>query len=194
MMLAFRSGQAHAIFPATIDHADAIADLHDSLFPAGWSAEEISHLLKTSTTVCFVTGKANRATDVQKYSHPLLYFIVFASLFAKNRVHFLARCSRRHISGFILCRVVADEAEILTFGVDRVMQRHGLGARLLDAAILGARDKGAKSLFLEVDEANMPALKLYRRRGFVNVGIRPAYSRRDDKSYGTALVMRLDLL
>jgi [ribosomal protein S18]-alanine N-acetyltransferase len=95
-------------------------------------------------------------------------------------------------AGFILARLAAGEAEILTVVVAKSVRRHGIGARLLDETLRQLHGERAQSLFLEVDSANAAAVKLYKRFGFRKVGERPAYY---DAPGGktAALVMRLDL-
>ncbi len=95
-------------------------------------------------------------------------------------------------SGFILARLVADEAEILTLAVAKSVRRHGLGRRLVEEALRTLHAQRAQSLFLEVDSANLAAIGLYKRFGFKKVGERQAYY---DSPQGksAALVMRLDL-
>jgi len=95
--------------------------------------------------------------------------------------------------GFVLARLVEDEAEILTITV-RPKNRHGgLGWRLMGAVLRRLRTEGARSLFLEVDEANHEAVALYRKLGFDVVAERAAYYDHDGGSKSTALVMRLKL-
>lgn len=96
-------------------------------------------------------------------------------------------------SAFVMSRLAADEAEILTICVDSARRGRGLSAMLLAHHRENLARKGVERLFLEVDEANAPALRLYRRAGFVEVGRRPGYYPRPDGSRATALVMRLDL-
>ena len=95
-------------------------------------------------------------------------------------------------AGFILARLAAGEAEILTVAVAKSVRRHGIGHRLLDETLRRLHTERAESLFLEVDSANVAAIKLYKRFGFKKVGERPAYY---DGPEGrtAALVMRLDL-
>jgi len=78
-------------------------------------------------------------------------------------------------AGFILGRVAADEAEILTLAVDPAYRRQQLGRQLVTQLIQQAQARGAARLFLEVADNNQPAQALYAAAGFVQVGLRPAY-------------------
>ena len=95
--------------------------------------------------------------------------------------------------GFVLARLAADEAEILTIAVARSHRRLGLGWKLLDAVLRELHRERAAALFLEVDETNVGAIALYRRLGFVQVGRRPGYYAEAGKPASGALVMRRDL-
>ncbi|MGA0544887.1 ribosomal protein S18-alanine N-acetyltransferase [Brevundimonas sp. VNH65] len=91
--------------------------------------------------------------------------------------------------GFILCRVVADEAEVLTLAVRPDARRSGLGLGLVRRAADHAAAAGAARLFLEVAEDNAPALKLYDRAGFRTVGRRRGYYPRPDGAAVDALIL-----
>lgn len=95
-------------------------------------------------------------------------------------------------AGFILARLAAGEAEILTVAVAKSVRRHGIGQRLVDETLRRLHAKRAESLFLEVDGGNIAAIKLYKRFGFKKVGERPAYYE-GPEGRTAALVMRLDL-
>ena len=77
--------------------------------------------------------------------------------------------------GFALIAVAADEAELLTIAVAPSARRAGVGAALLSKAIAEAAKAEAGRMFLEVAADNAPALALYRRAGFRDVGRRPRY-------------------
>jgi ribosomal-protein-alanine N-acetyltransferase len=62
----------------------------------------------------------------------------------------------------------------------------------MDAVLRELHSQRAEALFLEVDEANAPAIALYRRLGFFEVGKRPRYYETGEGRSG-ALVMRRDL-
>lgn len=99
----------------------------------------------------------------------------------------------RHANGFILCRVVLDEAEILTLAVRPGARRCGLGARLTRAAAGLAADFGATRLFLEVSEDNAAARGLYAGNGFVEAGRRKGYYARSGVPAADALILGLNL-
>lgn len=91
--------------------------------------------------------------------------------------------------GFILMRVAADEAEILTLAVRPGARRRGLGARLVGQGAVAAAARGADRLFLEVAEDNAAARALYARAGFVEAGRRPGYYQQADGSRRDALLL-----
>lgn len=95
--------------------------------------------------------------------------------------------------GFILMRVVLDEAEILTLAVRPQARRAGLGGRLVGQAAVRAAQAGALRLFLEVAEDNVAARALYERAGFAQIGRRKAYYAAADGGRTDALVLGLDL-
>lgn len=98
----------------------------------------------------------------------------------------------QHKDGFVLARVAAGEAEILTLAVAPQARGKGLGRALLTAAIAEAQRSGAEAMFLEVGSDNPAALALYAGLGFANVGQRKAYYRARNSSVD-ALVLRLSL-
>ena len=97
------------------------------------------------------------------------------------------------LRGFVLARLAADEAEILTIAVEAAARGRGVGRSLLVETLRQAVNAGARAIFLEVDERNSSALALYQRLGFVKVGERAGYYRRRDGSRASAAVMRKSL-
>lgn len=79
--------------------------------------------------------------------------------------------------GMILCRVAADEAEVLTLAVHPVRRRRGIAWRLLRRAIEEALGRGAGRMFLEVSSANAGGRALYASAGFREAGLRRGYYR-----------------
>jgi [ribosomal protein S18]-alanine N-acetyltransferase len=77
--------------------------------------------------------------------------------------------------GLLMARKAGDEAEILTFGVVPPCRNKGLGKALLETAVERLSASGVKRLFLEVEDGNEAALRLYRACGAAAVGRRKAY-------------------
>jgi len=100
--------------------------------------------------------------------------------------------SGRKLAGFIMSRLVEDEAEILSVAVAKSQQGRGLARKLLDLHLRRLAGLGARTVFLEVAEHNRPAIRLYDRAGFTEISRRPNYY---PASGGTAaaLVLRRDL-
>ena len=99
----------------------------------------------------------------------------------------------RTLDGFILSRFAAGEAEILSVAVASARRGRGLARSLLDLHLRRLAGLGARAVFLEVGQDNAPALKLYRRAGFREVGQRPSYYQQGHNNAVTALVLRRDL-
>jgi [ribosomal protein S18]-alanine N-acetyltransferase len=145
------------------DHCRAVAELHVQRFPRAWGDGEFLSLLLQPNTFGFAAWQTNT--------------LIFKS----------------PLSGFVLAREVAGEAEILTIAVGDKVGRFGLGWRLMQAAIREAKKRGGEAMFLEVDDGNQAALGLYRKLGFEKAGERPAYYTDDQGRRTSALVMRRDL-
>lgn len=67
------------------------------------------------------------------------------------------------------------DAEVMTIGTTAGHQRRGVGSALLAALLGHAREVGAAHVYLEVRVDNDPALRLYERAGFVQMGRRRGY-------------------
>jgi len=100
----------------------------------------------------------------------------------------------RKTVGFAVSRIGADEAEILSIAVDAAYRGRGWSRNLLLTHLGHLAGRGARRIFLEVEENNHPARRLYRRAGFREVGKRPGYYQQGRDHAATALVLRRDLI
>lgn len=89
--------------------------------------------------------------------------------------------------GFLLLRIVLDEAEIITIGT--TAPRQGVGQELMREGLDLAAAYAVKEMHLEVAATNAPAQALYARFGFTQVGRRKGYY----PDGGDALTLRLVL-
>jgi ribosomal-protein-alanine N-acetyltransferase len=91
-------------------------------------------------------------------------------------IAFVARVGQQlETAGFIVGRVAADEAEILTLGVCAPWQRRGIGRKLVEAFCRAAKKAEAQQAYLEVAAGNDAAIALYRQLGFQEIGRRKGY-------------------
>jgi len=113
-------------------------------------------------------------------------------LIERNALAHKARLEKM-IIGFIVSRAAGDEAEILSVAVRKDWRGAGTGRALLMRHLGELAGLGIRSLFLEVEEENQPARRLYAHAGFVDVGRREAYYRSASGEAACAMVMRRDL-
>ena len=81
------------------------------------------------------------------------------------------------ITGLGIMMISDRQAELLNIGVAAEYQRKGIGTCLLDRLLEHCTAKGVDEVFLEVRFGNLPAIDLYRKSGFREVGRRSAYYR-----------------
>ena len=99
----------------------------------------------------------------------------------------------RKIIGFAISRIGADEAEILSIAIDADKRGRGLSRNLLLTHLGHLAGRGVRRIFLEVEENNAPARRLYERCGFAVVGRRERYYQQASGEQLNALLMRRDL-
>jgi len=94
------------------------------------------------------------------------------------------------ITGYAGLMVAGTQADVLTLAVAADRWGRGTGSALLEALLAEAERRGCAEVFLEVRVDNVRAQRLYRRYGFVEIGVRKGYYQ---PSGTDALVMRHDL-
>ena len=99
----------------------------------------------------------------------------------------------RKVIGFAVSRMAADEAEILSIAIDADRRGRGLSRGLLLTHLGHLAGRGVRAVFLEVEENNQPARRLYETTGFGVVGRRERYYQQPDGERLNALLMRRDL-
>jgi ribosomal-protein-alanine N-acetyltransferase len=99
----------------------------------------------------------------------------------------------RKLIGFIVSRIGADEAEILSVALDPNQRGRGLSRELLLTHLGHLAGRGVRTVFLEVEENNQPARRLYEHAGFATVGRRERYYLQPGGEQLNALLMRRDL-
>jgi [ribosomal protein S18]-alanine N-acetyltransferase len=99
----------------------------------------------------------------------------------------------RQAVGFVMGQLAADEAEIISIGVIKDWQRHGLGRRMVEGLARAIERAEAKRLFLEVAADNDAAMGLYLGLGFTATGLRRGYYERKQGPAADALTLALTI-
>ena len=79
------------------------------------------------------------------------------------------------IVAYAFIRRVADELHILKIAVTPARRGHGIATWFLNSCFTMGTRQGANSVFLEVRPSNIPAVELYEKLGFKEIGRRPKY-------------------
>lgn len=95
--------------------------------------------------------------------------------------------------GYFVVMLGVDEAHLLNLTVAPEHQRQGWARVLLDAMVIWARGRGARTLWLEVRVGNQRAREVYVARGFRSVALRRGYYPNAQGPREDAVVMCLTL-
>lgn len=116
----------------------------------------------------------------------------FRSMLGDKAVLAHRAMQRNELIGFIITRVAGDESEILSVAVAASARGRGLAGRLLHLHLRRLAGLGVRTVFLEVGEDNVAAIRLYGRAGFEQVSRRQGYYQDDAGRQTAALVLRCD--
>jgi [ribosomal protein S18]-alanine N-acetyltransferase len=79
------------------------------------------------------------------------------------------------VAGYLLAAQHADTWHVLNIAIRKPSRGRGIGGRLLQAMFARAAGRASGGFTLEVRVSNDRAIRLYRRMGFVERGVRPRY-------------------
>ena len=91
------------------------------------------------------------------------------------------------MAGYVGSQSVMGESDMMNIAVDPNYRRQGVAAALIEELVLQLKQKGNRCLTLEVRASNEPAVKLYEKLGFAQIGRRPNYYRNPKED---ALILR----
>ena len=91
------------------------------------------------------------------------------------------------VIGYVGSQTVIDESDMMNIAVHPDYRRQGVAEALVDSLSDALRLRGSKALTLEVRASNEPAIRLYEKLGFMQVGRRPNYYRNPKED---ALILR----
>jgi ribosomal-protein-alanine N-acetyltransferase len=113
--------------------------------------------------------------EQQVYPRPWSSSLFMSELALQStRAYFVARIGR-DLVGYAGLMMTLDEAHVTTIAVDPKRHRSKIGTRLMLVLVREAIVRGATAVTLEVRMTNVAAQDMYRRFGFVPVGVRKNY-------------------
>lgn len=91
------------------------------------------------------------------------------------------------VVGYIGSQSSIDESDVMNVAVHPDWRRQGIAEQLIETLIGELKNRGSKALMLEVRASNAPAIALYEKLGFRQVGLRKNYYRNPKED---ALILR----
>ena len=82
--------------------------------------------------------------------------------------------------GLVSVLTLKDEAEILRVVVENSVRLQGVATKMLASLFDWLKSRGVVDVFLEVNNQNYPAMMLYQKLGFTEIGRREAYYGRNE--------------
>ena len=79
------------------------------------------------------------------------------------------------LAGYFCGQVIFDEAEVHRIAVQPEMRGRGYGQILLEDFLNRVQDQDVVTVLLEVRAGNAPAIGLYEKNGFAEIGVRKGY-------------------
>ena len=102
------------------------------------------------------------------------YNVLKEEIESNNSKYIVAKIDNE-VVGFAGIKIIMDEADIMNIVTKKTFRNKGIGTLLLKNLISISHELQLSSISLEVNEKNLPAIHLYEKFGFENLGIRKNY-------------------
>ena len=105
-----------------------------------------------------------------------------------NKLAFwLVAMEEARVAGYIGSQTVMDETDMMNVAVHPDFRRQGIAEALVNTLVENLKKMGSRCLTLEVRASNVPAIALYEKLGFAEIGRRKNYYRNPRED---ALILR----
>jgi [ribosomal protein S18]-alanine N-acetyltransferase len=158
----------------------ALPQSHDAAAPLARVPMHLAHL------------GAVQAIEQAVYPFPWTHGNFVDSLAAGHLAQVL-RTAEGVIAGYCVALSGVEEMHLLNLTISPPWQGRGHARALLDALVAQCRRQHAQALWLEVRPSNQRARSVYRRYGFVEIGLRRGYYPAGGGQREDACVMRLGI-
>ncbi len=127
-----------------------------------------------------------RASFSDAYSYTALY-----TAYDNDNYSVFVILSGDEVLGYLIAYSVLDEAEILRVAVKEEFKKKKIGSVLLSFAEKSLGDRGISELVLECRVSNSPAIILYERAGFKDLGVRKHFYENPTED---AIIMKKEII
>jgi len=97
------------------------------------------------------------------------------SISREDTIFLVCEDSSGLVTGYIGMYLSFDEASITNVAVSPEFRKRGCGEQLVASAKEAVKEANAETIFLEVRVSNTPAISLYKKLGFEELGIRKKF-------------------
>ncbi len=101
--------------------------------------------------------------------------------------YWLVALDGERVVGYIGSQTSVDETDVMNLAVHPDYRRRGIAESLIEMLVAELKERGSHALMLEVRASNAPAIALYEKMGFAQVGCRKNYYRNPKED---ALILR----
>lgn len=125
--------------------------------------------------------------DVQTFAMPWSKEALSYDILENDNAFVIVAEYEGEFAGYADIWTVLDEADLNSIAVRVDFRRKGIGDAIMLAMTEMLSANGVATINLEVRVSNMPAIKLYKKYGFNECGVRPGYYLDNDED---ALIMK----
>lgn len=113
--------------------------------------------------------------DVQTFAMPWIKEALSYDILENDNAFVIVAEYEGEFAGYADIWTVLDEADLNSIAVRVDFRRKGIGDAIMLAMTEMLSANGVATINLEVRVSNMPAIKLYKKYGFNECGVRPGY-------------------
>jgi len=132
----------------TLEDIPEVVEIENQCFSQPWSEKSFQDSLTREDTIFFVCVEDDLAGEEEVMSR---------------------------VTGYIGLYLSFEEASVTNVAVSPSFRKKGYGEALVTAAKEAVREAGTECIFLEVRQSNEPAISLYKKLGFEELGIRKKF-------------------
>lgn len=116
------------------------------------------------------------AIEMQLFSRPWTEENFRESIKMENTIFVVAKMSNTdEVVGYCGLYQSFEDGDITNVAVKKSSQRQGVAKKMLVSLLRLAKERGIDNVMLEVRQSNVPAISLYEKIGFVNIGVRKGF-------------------